>query len=81
MYFCGYRCNNGCYWFWQDALPLIDQIQFEEPYRRAFEHVFGKTLLCKDIATATNYSNSDNLDCITIDGKFFVGCITWAWSM
>lgn len=52
----------------QDAVPLIEQLSFSETYRRAFEHVFGKTLLCKDIATATSYSNSDNLDCITLDG-------------
>jgi len=46
----------------QDAVPLIEQLSFSETYRRAFD------LLCKDIATATSYSNSDNLDCITLDG-------------
>lgn len=51
---------------------MIKQLTFDDKYRRAYEHVFGKTLLCKDIDTATNYSNSDNLDCITLDGMLKV---------
>eukprot|EP01119_Soliformovum_irregulare_P021243 TRINITY_DN7035_c0_g1_i1.p1 TRINITY_DN7035_c0_g1~~TRINITY_DN7035_c0_g1_i1.p1 ORF type:complete len:1217 (+),score=488.18 TRINITY_DN7035_c0_g1_i1:479-3652(+) len=48
--------------------PLINMLNFDPKYRKAFEQVFGKTLLCQDIEMATNFSKSKNIDCITFDG-------------
>lgn len=30
--------------------------------------IFGKTLVCRDLKTATEFANQYNLDCMTIDG-------------
>eukprot|EP01012_Entosiphon_sulcatum_P036669 TRINITY_DN4679_c0_g1_i1.p1 TRINITY_DN4679_c0_g1~~TRINITY_DN4679_c0_g1_i1.p1 ORF type:complete len:1212 (+),score=285.66 TRINITY_DN4679_c0_g1_i1:51-3686(+) len=52
----------------EEVMPLIDNIKFDPAHERAFFEVFGKTLLARQLSTATRYSRQYNLDCITIDG-------------
>ncbi|KAK3277828.1 Structural maintenance of chromosomes protein 3 [Cymbomonas tetramitiformis] len=51
-----------------DGVPLIKYIGFNEKFTGAFNQVFGRTLLCKDMETAVSMSKSCNLDCITMHG-------------
>lgn len=51
-----------------DAIPLIDKLKFDEVHRMAFQQVFGKTCVCKDLAVAAAYVRSHNLNTITLDG-------------
>lgn len=52
----------------RDALPMIDQLQYDPMFQPAVSQVFGKTLICRDIDKAAQYSKSENLDCITLEG-------------
>jgi structural maintenance of chromosome 3 (chondroitin sulfate proteoglycan 6) len=52
----------------QDALPLIQRLQYAEEYDKAMQFVFGKTLLCRNMEAAFNFVDEDHLDCITLDG-------------
>lgn len=51
-----------------DAIPLIDKLKFDELHRKAFQQVFGKTCVCKDLTVAAAYVRSHNLNTITLDG-------------
>jgi structural maintenance of chromosome 3 (chondroitin sulfate proteoglycan 6) len=51
-----------------DAIPLIDKLKFDDRYRKAFQQVFGKTCVCKDLTVAAAYVRSHNLNTITLDG-------------
>ena len=54
----------------QDVFPMIRELQFEPRFRQAMLTVFGKTLMCRDIDVASQYSKSANLDCVTMEGRF-----------
>jgi structural maintenance of chromosome 3 (chondroitin sulfate proteoglycan 6) len=51
-----------------DAIPLIEKMRFENVYTKAFHQVFGKTCVCRDLATAAAYVRSHGLNTITLDG-------------
>ncbi|XP_015771527.1 PREDICTED: structural maintenance of chromosomes protein 3-like [Acropora digitifera] len=51
-----------------DALPMINKLRFDEAFRPAMNLVFGKTLICRNMEVASQFSKSENLDCITLDG-------------
>ncbi|KAF8578490.1 structural maintenance of chromosome protein 3 [Ramaria rubella] len=51
-----------------DAIPLIEKLKFDELHRKAFQQVFGKTCVCKDLTVAAAYVRSHNLNTITLDG-------------
>ncbi|KDQ11977.1 hypothetical protein BOTBODRAFT_113479 [Botryobasidium botryosum FD-172 SS1] len=51
-----------------DAIPLIEKLSFDPAHAKAFEQVFGKTCVCKDLTVAAAYVRSHNLNTITIDG-------------
>lgn len=51
-----------------DARPLIDKIEFEEPYRAAFEQIFGKTIVCPTLIVAAQYARTHGVNAITADG-------------
>ncbi|ELQ44596.1 chromosome segregation protein sudA [Pyricularia oryzae] len=52
----------------QNAFPLIDKLQYDEVYDKAFQQVFGKSVLCQSRDVATQYSRTHNVDCVTMDG-------------
>ncbi|KAI5020712.1 hypothetical protein ZWY2020_045600 [Hordeum vulgare] len=51
-----------------DFVPLLKKLKFRAEHRRAFEQVFGRTVICRDLETATRVARSNSLDCITLDG-------------
>ncbi|CAB4031216.1 structural maintenance of chromosomes 3-like, partial [Paramuricea clavata] len=51
-----------------DVFPMIRELQFDPKFRQAMLTVFGKTLMCRDIDVASQYSKSANLDCVTMEG-------------
>nr|XP_019012757.1 chromosome associated protein [Kwoniella pini CBS 10737]OCF51538.1 chromosome associated protein [Kwoniella pini CBS 10737] len=51
-----------------DALPMIQKLQFDRQYVMAFEQVFGRTIICEDLQTAAQYTRSHNLNAVTIEG-------------
>ncbi|CAG2221323.1 Structural maintenance of chromosomes protein 3 [Mytilus edulis] len=51
-----------------DAIPMISKLKYEKEYDRAIKHVFGKTLICRNMETGTQIARTQNLDCVTLDG-------------
>ncbi|KAG6333732.1 hypothetical protein ID866_5360 [Astraeus odoratus] len=52
----------------QDALPLIEKIRFDATHQKAFQQVFGKTWVCRDLTVAAAYVKSHGVNTITLDG-------------
>ena len=48
---------------------MIRELKFDAKIRHAMLTVFGKTLMCRDIDVASQYSKSANLDCVTMEGR------------
>ena len=53
----------------QDAIPMISKLRYDEKFSPALKHVFSKTLICRSMEVATQIARTQNLDCITLDGK------------
>ncbi|KAJ6017195.1 Chromosome segregation protein SudA [Penicillium sp. IBT 35674x] len=51
-----------------DTIPMIEKIQFDPAYERAFQHVFGKTIICPNLQVASQYARSHGVNAITPDG-------------
>lgn len=69
------RCH--CFYeYFQDALPMINKLRFEEAFRPAMQLVFGKTLVCRNLEVASQFSKSENMDCITLEGTCLIFPIT-----
>ncbi|KZO92322.1 structural maintenance of chromosome protein 3 [Calocera viscosa TUFC12733] len=47
---------------------LIDKLKFDRKFSPAFEQVFGKTLVCKDLESGSGYVRKYDLNVITTDG-------------
>ena len=47
----------------QDAIPLIQKLRFNDRDAKAFQQVFGKTCVCRDLTIAAAYVKS-----VTING-------------
>lgn len=48
---------------------MISKLKFDELFAPAMKHVFGKTLIARNMEVATQIARTQNLDCITLDGK------------
>ncbi|KAK1756055.1 chromosome segregation protein sudA [Echria macrotheca] len=51
-----------------DAQPLISKIEYDPKYEKAFQQVFGRTIVCPNLSVASQYSRSHGLDAITPEG-------------
>ncbi|KAK2591226.1 Structural maintenance of chromosomes protein 3 [Conoideocrella luteorostrata] len=51
-----------------DAVPLINKIKFSPKFEKAFQQVFGKTVVCINLAVASQYARSHGVDGITAEG-------------
>ncbi|CCE30976.1 hypothetical protein E4U35_002592 [Claviceps purpurea] len=51
-----------------DAVPLISKIKYDSKYDKAFQQVFGKTVVCINLAVAAQYARSHGVDGITAEG-------------
>uniref|UniRef100_A0A4Y0BM41 Structural maintenance of chromosomes protein n=1 Tax=Anopheles funestus TaxID=62324 RepID=A0A4Y0BM41_ANOFN len=57
--------------------PLISLLQFEPKYELAFQHIFGKTLLCDGLEIAATANKQYKLSCVTREGDIVTsGTIT-----
>ncbi|EFX00559.1 chromosome segregation protein [Grosmannia clavigera kw1407] len=52
----------------KDALPLVEKIQYNARFEKAFQHVFGSTVVCPSVSVAAQYGRSHGVDGITPDG-------------
>ena len=52
----------------QDAIPLIQKLRFNDRDVKAFQQVFGKTCVCRDLTIAAAYVKSHGINTITLDG-------------
>lgn len=51
-----------------DVIPLLKKLRFSDSYCRAFEQVFARTVICRNLDVATRVARTDGLDCITLEG-------------
>jgi structural maintenance of chromosome 3 (chondroitin sulfate proteoglycan 6) len=51
-----------------DAHPLLRELRYEAKFKPAFSHLFGQTLVCRNLEVASKYSRESEFQCITLDG-------------
>nr|GME04146.1 structural maintenance of chromosomes protein 3 [Ipomoea batatas] len=51
-----------------DVIPLLKKLKFSNRFSKAFEQVFARTVICRDLDVATRVARTDGLDCITLEG-------------
>lgn len=51
-----------------DAQPIIGKMEFDKKYEKAFQHVFGRTIICPNLTVASQYARTHGLDAITPEG-------------
>jgi len=51
-----------------DAQPLISKIEYDPKFEKAFQQVFGRTIVCPNLAVASQYARTHGLDAITPEG-------------
>ncbi|KAI9873842.1 MAG: Structural maintenance of chromosomes protein 3, partial [Pleopsidium flavum] len=51
-----------------DAMPMLQKIQYDDRYEKALQQVFGKTIICPNLAIAAQYARSHGVNAITPDG-------------
>jgi structural maintenance of chromosome 3 (chondroitin sulfate proteoglycan 6) len=52
----------------QDAIPILDKLKYDAALDKAFQQVFGKTCVCRDLTIAAAYVKSHGINTITLDG-------------
>ena len=51
-----------------DSIPMIEKIQFDSKYEKAFQQVFGQTIICPSLTIAGQYARSHGVNGVTMDG-------------
>jgi len=51
-----------------DAVPMTSKITYDKKYEKAFEQVFGKTVICPSLPIAAQYARSHGCNAITPEG-------------
>ncbi|ODM20685.1 Chromosome segregation protein sudA [Aspergillus cristatus] len=51
-----------------DTIPMIEKLQYDPAYEKAFAHVFGKTIICPNLQVASQYARSHGVNAITPEG-------------
>lgn len=52
-----------------DAIPMIERLRFNKRlYQRAFQHVFGKTIICPSLEVGSGYARAMGLTAVTLEG-------------
>ncbi|KAJ5160889.1 Chromosome segregation protein sudA [Penicillium canariense] len=51
-----------------DTIPMLDKLQFDPAYERAFQHVFARTIICPNLQVASQYARSHGVNAITPEG-------------
>ena len=48
---------------------MVQHLKFNPIFRPAILQVFGKTLICRDMDSASQFARSSDMDCITLEGQ------------
>ena len=51
-----------------DAIPMVEKLQFDPMYEKAFQQVFGQTIICPNLTIAGQYARSHGVNGVTMDG-------------
>lgn len=51
-----------------DAIPMIEKVQYDPAYDKAFQQVFGQTIICPSLTIAGQYARSHGVNGVTMDG-------------
>ena len=51
-----------------DVIPMIQKLEYDRLYEKAVQHVFGKSIICPNLTTASQYARSHGLSAITPEG-------------
>ncbi|KAI7511432.1 RecF/RecN/SMC protein, partial [Hortaea werneckii] len=51
-----------------DAVHLVTKLRYDEKFEKAFQQVFGKTIVCPNLQVASQYARSHGVTAITPDG-------------
>lgn len=51
-----------------DALHMITKLTYDPTYEKAYQHVFGKTIICPNLQVAAQYARSHAVSAITPEG-------------
>ncbi|KAL5361098.1 RecF/RecN/SMC [Aspergillus floccosus] len=51
-----------------DTIPMIEKLQYDKAYEKAFLQVFGKTIICPNLQVAAQYARSHGVNAITPEG-------------
>jgi len=51
-----------------EAIPMLNKLRFNPDFEKAFQQVFGSTIVCQTLEIAGAYTRSHNLNAITLDG-------------
>lgn len=51
-----------------DAVPLVSKIEYDPLYEKAFQQVFGGTIICPNLTVAGQYARSHGVNGVTPDG-------------
>jgi len=54
-----------------DVIPMIQKVEFSEVFKPAMQLTFGRTLICRNQDTCSQYSKSHDMDTITLEGDKF----------
>ncbi|KAI3952588.1 hypothetical protein MKW98_015817 [Papaver atlanticum] len=54
---------NNC-----DVVPMLKKLRFSPHHNPAFQQVFGRTVICRNLDVAATVAKVDNFDCITLEG-------------
>lgn len=47
---------------------MVRVIKYEDKYEKAVRHIFGRTLICRELEAAVRTAKSHRFDCVTLDG-------------
>ena len=64
-----------------DAVHLVTKLKYNPQYEKAFQQVFGKTIVCPNLQVASQYARSHGLNAITPEGDRSdkSGALTGGW--
>lgn len=64
-----------------DAVHLVTKVQYDPKFDKAFQQVFGKTIVCPNLQVAAQYARSHGVSAITPDGDRSdkQGALTGGW--
>ena len=51
-----------------DAIEMISKLEFDPKFEKAFQQVFGKTIICPNLQIASQYARSHGVNAITPSG-------------